>query len=123
VAISGAQPASTLAEHEAEMRRLASRKEKNLRLKEENLLSYGKVYAYGAVAAMAIQILIADAVFYLYGHNHLDPSGHHRWHISDGAIQVWLAATVIEVIGIVLVIAKSLFPSDDFSISLFKRSN
>lgn len=106
------------------MRRLTSRKEKNLRQKEENLLSYGKVYAYGAVAAMVVQILIADWVFYLYGYNHLDATGHHRWQISEGAIQVWLAATVVEVIGIVLVIAKSLFPSDDFSIGLFsKRSN
>jgi hypothetical protein len=101
-AIPGAQPAPTLAQHEAEKRRLASQKEKNL-------LAYGKVYAYGALIAMGIQTLIADVAFYWYGYEHVR-DGHH-WQIPAGAIQVWLGATVVQVIGIVLVIARSLFPS------------
>ncbi|HEV3321550.1 MAG TPA: hypothetical protein VG147_05090 [Solirubrobacteraceae bacterium] len=98
-----AQPAPTLAEHEAARRKLENRK-------AENLLAYGKVYAYGAMGAMAVQIVIADIAFYWYGYEHVE-SGHH-WQIPAGAIQVWLGATVVQVIGIVLVIARSLFPSD-----------
>jgi hypothetical protein len=101
--IPGAQPAPTLAEHEAEKRRLAS-------LREKNLLAYGKIYAYGALIAMGIQILIADVAFYWYGYEHVVNG--HRWQIPAGAIQVWLGATVVQVIGIVLVIARSLFPSE-----------
>jgi hypothetical protein len=102
-AIPGAQPAPTLAQHEAEKRRLASQREKNL-------LAYGKVYAYGALIAMGIQILIADVAFYWYGYEHV--VHRHHWQIPTGAIQVWIGATVVQVIGIVLVIARSLFPSD-----------
>jgi hypothetical protein len=97
-AITDAQPAPTLAEHEAEQRRLAN-------LKTKNLLAYGKVYAYGSMSAMGVQILIADAAFYLYGHAY-------HWKVPVGAMQVWLGATVVQVIGIVLVIAKSLFPEE-----------
>lgn len=66
------------------------------------MLKYGKVYAYGSIAAMAVQILIADGAFYLYGHAY-------RWEVPVGAMQVWLGATVVQVIGVVLVIARSLF--------------
>lgn len=99
--ISDAQPAPTLAEHEAEKQRLANERARNE-------LGYGKVYAYGALAAMAVQVLIADAAFYLYGHAY-------HWRIPVGAIQFWLGAIVVQVIGVVLVIAKSLFPSPDGS--------
>ena len=59
---------------------------------------------------MGIQVLIADVAFYWYGFEHVING--RRWQIPAGAIQVWLAATVVQVIGIVLVIARSLFPSD-----------
>lgn len=101
--ISGAQPAPTLAEHEAEQRQLANEKARNL-------LAYGKVYAYGALVAMGVQILIADIAFYIYGYEHV--ANGHRWQIPVGAIQVWLGATVVQIIGVVLVIAKSLFPDE-----------
>jgi hypothetical protein len=101
-----AQPTPNLAEHEAEQRSLANQKAKNL-------LAYGKVYAYGAMIAMGVQILIADVAFYWYGYEHV--TGGYRWQIPAGAIQVWLGATVVQVIGIVLVIARSLFPSDSES--------
>jgi hypothetical protein len=60
--------------------------------------------------AMGVQILIADVAFYWYGYEHVAEG--HRWQIPPGAIEVWLGATVVQVIGIVLVIARSLFPSD-----------
>jgi hypothetical protein len=96
-AISNAQPAPTLEEHEAEKRRLA-----NLKARQE--LGFGRVYAYGALVAMGIQVLIADGAFYIYGYEN-------DWDIPASAIEVWLAATVVQVIGVVLVIARSLFPS------------
>jgi hypothetical protein len=96
ITISDAKPAPTLAEHEAEKQRIANEKARNE-------LGYGKVYAYGALAAMALQVLIADVAFYLYGHAY-------HWRIPVGAIQFWLGAIVVQVIGVVLVIAKSLFP-------------
>lgn len=102
-AISGAQPAQTLGEHEAEKRRIANEKAR----KE---LGYGRAYAYGALAAMGVQVLIADAAFYWYGYEHVVNG--YRWQIPAGAIQVWLAATVVQIIGVVLVIARSLFPTE-----------
>jgi hypothetical protein len=101
--ISGAKPAPTLEEHEAEQRQLEN-------IKARNLLAYGKVYAYGSMTAMVLQIAIADVAFYIYGSEHVVNG--HIWQIPVGAIQVWLAATVVQVIGVVLVIAKSLFPSE-----------
>ncbi len=62
------------------------------------------------MAAMVIQIIIADVAFYIYGYEHVENG--HFWAIPAGAIQVWLGATVVQVIGVVLVIARSLFPSD-----------
>jgi hypothetical protein len=95
--ITDAEPAPTLAEHEADRRQLETEKARNE-------LGFGKIYAYGAIGAMAIQVLIADAAFYLYGNAY-------SWRIPVGAVQVWLAAVVVQVIGVVLVIARSLFPT------------
>ena len=97
-AISDAQPAPTLAQHEAEKRIIANQKAKNL-------LAYGKVYAYGSMSAMVVQMLIADVAFFLYGYAY-------HWRVPVGAIQVWLGATVVQIIGVVVVIAKSLFPDE-----------
>jgi hypothetical protein len=74
------------------------------REKAKQELGFGRFYAYGALAAMGIQVLIADGAFYVYGfENH--------WRIPASAIDVWLGAVVVQVIGVVLVIARSLFPS------------
>jgi hypothetical protein len=50
------------------------------------------------------QVFCADVVFILYAW-----LGMH-WVVPTAAIQAWLAATVVQVIGIVLVITRSLFP-------------
>jgi hypothetical protein len=103
--ISGARPTPTLEEHEAEQRELEN-------IKARNRLAYGKVYAYGAIGMMFLGILIADYVFYRYGEEHV--VNKHDWQIPVGAIQVWLGATVVQVVGVVLVVARSLF-SDEAS--------
>jgi hypothetical protein len=39
-------------------------------------------------------------------------AGEH-WHLSTAVIDVWLAATVVQVVGIVLVVTRNLFPDRD----------
>ncbi|HTL42225.1 MAG TPA: hypothetical protein VL294_12205 [Pseudolysinimonas sp.] len=62
-----------------------------------------KMVAAIALILMAIQIVVADIVFVVYGNAQ-------EWKIDTPAISAWLGATVIEVIGVVLVIASYLFP-------------
>jgi hypothetical protein len=67
-------------------------------------IGLGKRVANGVLLAMAFQIVAADVVFYLYGHAS-------RWRYPVAAIDGWLAATVIQVIAVVLVITRYLFPT------------
>lgn len=70
----------------------------------ENDLKLRKLIGYGALGMMALQIVVADAVFVLYGFTN-------HWDIPVTAIQAWLAATVIEVVAVVLAVTRSMFPS------------
>jgi hypothetical protein len=70
------------------------------RLNEVNL--YNRV-GNGALLLMVAQLLIADGAFYIYGFTN-------HWDIPTAAITTWLGATVIQIVGVVLVIAKDLFP-------------
>jgi hypothetical protein len=51
------------------------------------------------------QVVCADLVFIRYASHGM------HWRVPAGAIEAWLAATVVQVIGIVLVITRSLFPA------------
>lgn len=62
------------------------------------------LYARAGLIALGVQILIADAAFFLYG----DIGVH--WKIPASVIDVWLGATVVQVVGVVLVITRYLFP-------------
>lgn len=64
----------------------------------------GTIVGYGAVALTVLQVGVADYVFIKYALKF-------HWKVPQGAMQAWLAATVIQVVGIVLVITRSLFPS------------
>jgi len=66
-------------------------------------LKLSKVVGYGALGLMAAQVLIADTAFFLYGFNN-------DWNIPAAAMDAWLAAAVIQVVGVVLVITRYLFP-------------
>lgn len=66
-------------------------------------LKLKKVIAYSALALMAVQIVAADAAFYCYGF-------FNDWDIPEGAIQAWLLAAVVQVVAVVLVVTRSLFP-------------
>lgn len=63
-------------------------------------------YGWAALALMGAQVVTADVGFFMYG------SGNH-WHIAPQAMDVWLAAAVVQVIGVVALITKSLFPVED----------
>jgi hypothetical protein len=56
---------------------------------------------------LAVQIVVADVVFCVFA-----AVGKH-WHLSDGVMQIWLAAAVVEVIGVVAVVTRHLFPRRD----------
>jgi hypothetical protein len=68
-------------------------------------LNLKRIVGYGALAMMAAQLVVADAVFIFYC------VGKGWGKLPEGSMQAWLAATVVQVIGVVLVIARSVFPS------------
>ena len=63
-----------------------------------------KTIAKWSYIALAVQILIADTVFVIYA-----GKGRH-WNLPVAAISVWLSATVVQVIAVLLVITRYLFP-------------
>lgn len=66
-----------------------------------------KSYAKSLLWLVTGQLFIADAVFVAYawaGKN---------WHLEPGVIEIWLAATLVELIGVALVITRYLFPPRD----------
>ncbi|WIB16290.1 hypothetical protein DEJ34_03915 [Curtobacterium sp. MCPF17_050] len=62
--------------------------------------------ARGALGAMFGQLLVADVVFFLYAWLGRD------WKVPGEVMLGWLSATVVEVIGVVVVVAGYLFPKD-----------
>lgn len=63
-----------------------------------------KYVANGALFVMLTQVVAANATFIWYG----DTNG---WDISPAAISAWMAATVAQVVSVVLVITNYLFPN------------
>ena len=66
-------------------------------------LKLSKWVGYGAMALVVGQIVVADKAFFDYGHAY-------AWRIPVTAISAWLGAIVIQIVGVVLVITKYLFP-------------
>jgi hypothetical protein len=71
---------------------------------EQVKLNLRRRIGWFALLLTAAQVACADVVFIIYA-----SLGMH-WRVPTAAIQAWLAATVVQVIGIVLVIVRSLFP-------------
>ena len=72
--------------------------------KEKSDLHLRELYANVLLIALAAQLAVADAVFILYAWLGVD------WNISQPIIGAWLGAAVVQVIGVVLVVTRSLFP-------------
>ncbi len=73
------------------------------RERKKDDLKLRKIVARGALLVMLAQVVVADLVFMKYAQAN-------GWKLEVGAIQAWLAATVVEVISVVLVITRYLFP-------------
>ena len=61
-------------------------------------------YGFWLLVMLAGQIVIADVLMFIYAWR-----GYH-WKVPNTVMQAWLAATVVELIGIVLVVVSHLFP-------------
>jgi hypothetical protein len=80
-------------------------KHKDAYAKQE--LDLRRNYARGLLIILAFQVIVADVVFCVFAE-----VGKH-WNLSDGVIQIWLAAVVVQVIGVVAVVTRHLFPNRD----------
>jgi hypothetical protein len=59
--------------------------------------------AIGALIVMVLQVAASNVIFSWYGDTN-------AWSISAAAITAWMGTTVVEVIGVVLVVMNYLFP-------------
>lgn len=68
-----------------------------------------KTYAKWLLWLVTVQLFVADVVFVVYAW------AGKGWNLEAGVIEVWLAATLVELIGVALVITRYLFPRRDKS--------
>jgi hypothetical protein len=66
-----------------------------------------KSYAMALLRLVAGQLFVADVVFIVYAWAGRD------WDLDPGVIQFWLGATIVELIGVALVVTQYLFPKRD----------
>jgi len=66
-----------------------------------------KKYANWLLWLITIQLVVADTVFVVYAGKGKD------WQLEPSVIQIWLIATLVELIGVALVITRYLFPRRD----------
>lgn len=64
-------------------------------------------YADWIIWILGAQLLIADVVFLAFAW------AGKGWDLAPGVIEVWLSATVVQVVGVVLIVTRHLFPSRD----------
>jgi hypothetical protein len=68
-----------------------------------------KTYARRMLVILGAELFFVNLVFLLY-----TAIGVH-WRVPGTTMQVWLSATVVQVVGIVYVVTRYLFPRRDFS--------
>jgi hypothetical protein len=66
-------------------------------------------YADWIIRVLGAQLFVADVVFVA-----LAWAGW-NWELSSGVIEVWLVATVVQVVGVVAIVTRHLFPNRDRS--------
>jgi succinate dehydrogenase hydrophobic anchor subunit len=72
----------------------------------EQLIRLKRFYGRWILVTMAAQLIVVNTVFLLYAALGYD------WAPPAGVVQVWLAATFVQVVSVVVVIARSLFPGE-----------
>lgn len=68
-----------------------------------------KSYAKWLLRLVAAQLFVADAVFVAYAW------AGEQWHLDPNVMQFWLSATLVELIGVAVVVTRYLFPRRDRS--------
>lgn len=63
-------------------------------------------YGWGALGLAGAQVVAADVGFFIYGYTN-------AWHIDAQVMDVWLGAAVVQVIGVVTLVTKSIFDPKD----------
>jgi hypothetical protein len=66
-----------------------------------------ETYAKGLIAILAVELVVVNVIFWFYAEKGKN------WNIPDGVIQIWLGATVVQVVGVVTVVTRYLFPNRD----------
>jgi hypothetical protein len=64
-------------------------------------------YAGWILRLLGAQFVVADAVFVAFAW------AGRSWDLPPGVIEVWLAATVVQVVGVVALVTRHLFPNRD----------
>ena len=72
----------------------------------EQLIRLKRFYGLGILGLMALQLIVVNAVFVFYAKVGYD------WRPPDGVMQIWLTATFVQIVSVVVVITRSLFPGD-----------
>ncbi len=72
----------------------------------EQSIKLKRFYGLGILLLMGLQLIVVNAVFVIYAEK-----GYH-WHPPEGVVQVWLTATFVQIVSVVVVITRSLFPGE-----------
>jgi len=80
-------------------------KHKDAYAKQE--LKLRATYANWLLIILAANLVVVNVIFWMYGEKG------ENWGIPDGVIQAWLGATVVQVVGVVGVVTRYLFPHRD----------
>lgn len=77
-------------------------------------------YASWLLRILAGELGLVNAIFVVYAW------AGEGWKLPQGVIEIWLGATLIQVVGVVTVVTRYLFPrrdeSPDFAVSLFTKA-
>lgn len=73
----------------------------------QQTLKFRGIYGWVLLGALLAQLALADSVFVVYAWRGVG------WDIPGVVMTAWLSATVVEVIGVVYAITRSLFPLAD----------
>ncbi len=77
------------------------------RARDTQEIELRRTYANGLLRILTAQLVIADLVFVVFAWAGKD------WNLSTAVIDTWLGAVVVQVIGVVLVVTRHLFPQRD----------
>ncbi len=95
----------------AELKILQDHADQDIKLREK--------YATWLLRILAGELALVNVIFVIYAWAGRD------WDLSDGVIEIWLAATFVQIVGVVTVVTRYLFPrrdqSPDFAVEIGRR--